>query len=241
MSQKGGVSKTTSTINIASCLANEGENVLMIDVDPQCDLTNTFANIATPQGVTNLLFSNQISFSKIDKRLYLLSGDPELEELTLIKGSMKKLIKQISESQSFDYIIFDCKPQKILSSKLTLNEIILIASDYLLIPIDANSSSLRGINDFISSVERISNTSNKNLCTLGIFFANVSPNEIIFKNFYAFGFEQNPDLFFKSYIRKDTKVKQAQALGKSIFSYDKKSNSATDYKNLIKELKNKLV
>ena len=241
INQKGGVAKTTSTIHLGAFLARKGKKTLLIDLDPQTDLSKGLGIYEAHYTVVDFLNEEKIDtekFVQIEKNLSLISGYNDLEEIKLTRNLLKDKLELINDK--YDFILIDCQPQKIVKSKLTINEVILTASDFLMIPLDANTNSVTGTNDFITSIERIKFDFNKKLRIIGLFFTIVDVKERIFKEYYAYLKEENPDLLFNTFIRRDTKLKQAQALGKTIYDFDLKSRACSDFNALGKEFLKKL-
>lgn len=231
INQKGGVAKTTSTLHLGAFLARKGKKTLLLDLDPQCDLSKAIGIYQSDYTIVDFLNTqNEIPLNEVEKNLYIISGYDDLEEIKLNRNLLKNKLDIIKDY--FDYILIDCQPQKIVKSKLTINEVVLSAVDYLMIPLDANANTLTGTNDFITSIERIKYNYNHNLKVLGIFFTIVDSRERVFKDYYQFLKEQNSDLLFKTFIRRDTKLKQAQAMGKTIYEFDKKSRASQDFTSL---------
>lgn len=237
INQKGGVAKTTSTLHLGAYLARKGKKVLLMDLDPQTDLSKGLGVYESEYTVIDFL-KNDEPFSlenaqSIEKNLWLIAGYGDLEEVKLSRTLLKDKLDVIKDF--FDFILIDCQPQKIVKAKLTINEVVLTAVDCLMIPLDANTNSVTGTDDFIQAIERIKFNFNKNLKILGMFFTIVDPRERIFKDYYSYMEEENPELLFKTFIRRDTKLKQAQALGKTIYDFDLKSRACDDFNDFGKE------
>lgn len=233
INQKGGVAKTTTAVHLSHFLSKKGFKVLLLDFDPQTDLSKSFGYFNEQVNVSNFLYEFVEPF-QIDKNLFLIAGYGDLEEVKISKKLLKNQLEK--HYQDYDIILIDCQPQKIVKSSLTINEMVLIATDYILIPIDANANTITGTQDFILSIERVRDTYNSSLKVLGMFFTIVESRENIFKDLYNYLKETSNGLMFDNYIRKDTKLKQASALGKTIFDYDNKARSAEDFKSLGKEI-----
>lgn len=237
INQKGGVGKTTSSMNIAMCLSLLGKKVLMIDADAQCDLSTSFGVFEHEYTISNLVDGERLpdlDSLKVSESLYLVSGFPDIQELKLTKRTFEEPLSKVKGQ--FDYIIVDCQPQRVIQSKLTVNEVILNVVDYLLLPLDVNYNSIKGTIDFIHSINRIKTSYNYDLKILGIFFTMVNERELLFNEYKDYLKGQNKELLLESFIRRDINVKKSQAVGKPLALFNNKANSFLDYSNLVNEL-----
>lgn len=238
INQKGGVAKTTTAVHLGSYLSEIGYKVLVLDFDPQMDLTKSFGVFDKTYNIVNFMKLETPIYTKINNNLSIITGYEDLEEIKIQRFALKNALDKIKNE--FDFILIDCQPQKIVKNSLTSNEVVLSATDYILIPVDASSNSINGALNFINSIERIRNAYNNNLKVLGIFFSIVDSREIIFKQFFNYLKETSNDIVFDNFIRRDTKLKQATALGKTIFEYDNKSRASQDFISLGEEIIYKL-
>ena len=239
--QKGGVSKTKSVVHIGASLAKLNYKVLLVDFDPQKDLSKHFKGIDYDYDVLDLLKNSKkkLQLHQPQKGLFVLPGNGELEEINL--GDSKQLDKQLNKlKKHFDFVLIDCPPRMILKKTITLLELALTASDYSLIPIDVDSSTIADCNDFIKGIMYIKNKGNSKLKVLGIYFTIIDVRLKLFSIYYKQMQEKIPDLMLKRFIRSDAKIGQATALGKTIFQYAPHSRVANDYKNLTEEILEKI-
>ena len=238
INQKGGVGKTTSALNIASAFSQLGKRTLLIDADPQCDLSSSLG-IFDDDEKYNIIdfFSTKelpaIEEIAIDENLFLISGFNDLLEIRLKKDSFKKALSNL---KGFDFVIIDCQPQKVVTSQLTINECILNGTDYILLPLDVNYNSVKGTLDFVQSIDRIKVDYNNTLEILGIFFTMANTRTNLFTEYQNYFKEQNDHLFLNTFIRKDENVRKSQAQGKTLKQYNPKSNAYSDYIDLSNEL-----
>lgn len=237
INQKGGVGKTSSTMNIAMGLSMLNYKVLVIDADPQCDLTTAFGIFDTNYTVYDFLEGDDLpdlDEIKIADHLYIVSGHRDLGELKLSKRTFEQPVKMIKKD--WDFVIIDCQPQRIIRSKLTLNECVLNCSDGILIPLDINYNSVKGTIDFIQSIDRIKTSYNPDLMVIGIFFTIVNPRETQYKEFRDHLDSQNSSLLLDTFIRRDVNVKKSQSVGLPLALYAEDSNALDDYSSLINEI-----
>ena len=256
---KGGVAKTTTSANLGAGLAKMGYKVLLVDWDPQGNLTMHFGYNADE---VNTLFSaldtNEEDFvikSKLSpipveyypKNLFLfgnnfnlskfepLFSDPSLGGGHMVLSNVLELFKG-----KVDFIIIDCQPSL---SLLTVNAY--YASDFLFIPVEVGSFSKNGMDKILFSLKRLNKNYNRNIKVGGVFFTRMEPNTIISKDYVEY-FNSNDQIpLMQSQIRRNIAIKESQEMGMDIFSYDDKiskdskksliSNSNEDYYNFINE------
>jgi len=233
---KGGVGKTTTAINLSVALAKHGKKILVIDLDPQANLTYSF-NIDTTNGtIVNLLQTKQaIQTLLVNKEdIYILPSEKQLADLELTltnKIGRENILKEnLKTIHKFDYIFIDCPPSLGL---LTINA--LNASSEVLIPVQVEVLSLMGLAQLFDTISQVKNILNKKLEISGIipFMFDARRNlssEIL----------QQLKIELKQYclyrpIRECVKIAEAPSFGKSIFSYAPGSNGAKDFLLLAKQ------
>ena len=238
---KGGVGKTTSTINIAVELAKLNNKVLIIDLDPQCNSSKSIPykdnkcssfNILNGQypSACKTIYDNlfiipaQIDLVRFESKLddqYSISEDTLLKAIT---------IREFRDVNFLDYIIIDCPPSL---GMLSTNA--LVASDYVLVPIKIDNFALIGLDYLLSCVEQVKSELNPNLKLLGMFITldeNTKINKEIKRDMKeAFG-----DKFFTQTIRKNVDVIKSTFEQIPVFYYNKRANAALDYESLTKEV-----
>lgn len=246
MNQKGGVAKTTSTRNIAEVMKNEGKKVLLVDLDPQSNLTSSYGinknsndntiyklfKMQTEKEEYNILdFFVEINGLKlIPNNIKMSKADLEFGGATSREHILKKIFKNLSGDE-FDYVLLDCPPALNL---ITYNA--LSVSSKVYIPLEAESFSLDGVSDMIDTIEEVKEDLNENLEIGGVFITKFKKSTKLHSTI-----EDNIKKYFNekilnTRIRYNIKVAEAVAMKKSIVEYDKSSNGAKDYNALTKEI-----
>ena len=234
---KGGVGKTTSSINISAGLAKKGKNVLIIDTDPQSNLTESF-------GVFDPVKDLYLSFSKgeplpiinVKKNLSIVPNSLNFSGIELeIAGRMPReiILKELMTGldKTFDYCIIDCPPSLGL---ITLNA--LVAADEVYIPMEAEFLAYRGIDSIVGIINLVKKHFNPGLTIKGVFFTKYNEQRVLTKEIKNQIKGYFGDNLMKTVIRVNVALAEAQSSGKDIFEYDPKSNGAKDYMSLVNEI-----
>lgn len=235
--QKGGVSKTTSTINIGGALAEQGFKVLLIDLDTQRHLSLGLGIENFDFNINDFLISNDVpAFVEKGNRnnLFVLPGNKEMTETNFKRDSLKKAISKIEND--FDYILIDCPPKPI-SEVLSFGEMAVFASDYVLSPIYYDEYSLDGVTTLILSLNRLREQKGLKAKLLGFFFSIVEENTVDFISTYQDLTNSAASKFlFKNYVRKDALIRTTIRQGETAIDLKPFSRVSMDYKRLTDEI-----
>ena len=228
---KGGVAKTSSTLNIGAGLARHGKKVLLIDMDPQYNLTTSLGvNVVETSIYDSLIQQKPLPRLNITDNLDLVPSNIELNKAQIELASEYKreekltlLLKPILKE--YDYILIDCPPSLGL---LTINA--LVASDLIFVPIEAEFLALKGYSVLNEALVRIGMDLDK------LFITKYDGRTVLHKDIAGSIKEHAGDKLFKTMIRKNVAVAEATTQGIDIFRYDKQSNGAKDYEALVQEI-----
>lgn len=234
---KGGVGKTTTTVNVGSILADRGKKVLVIDMDGQANLTASLLSQETDDSIYYALTrkSDTLPVISVRENLDIVPSSlalcmAELEIATAINREMilSKLIDPIKDN--YDFILIDCPPTLTL---LTLNSI--AASNEIIIPLVAEVLPFKGlkmINDFI---ELIRTELNPAAHLTGVLITRWESSKLSTQIEEGLR-EQLGNRIFKTKIRKNVRAAEAPLQNQSIIEYAPKSNAAQDYQTFVDEL-----
>lgn len=237
VNNKGGIGKTTSVQNIGADLAQRGYRVLLIDLDPQTNLTESFACFTDGPNMYHSFSKNApLNVINIKKNLSLVPSSLELQGIELEISNrirrediLNRLIKPLEDQ--FDYCIMDCPPALGL---LTVNA--LVAADSVIIPMEAEYLAYRGLETIKDMVDNIKEEINPALKIGGVFFTKLKPNLSLTKAIKEEVKKTFGATLCDNSIRVNVALSECQSNGQDIFSYAPESNGAKDYKNLVKEL-----
>lgn len=239
--QKGGVGKTTTTINLGAYLAKAGKQVLLVDLDPQGNATSGLAvnKAGLEQKTVYELLRGEATVSDIvlataQKNLHILPTLTTLAasevELVQVQGR-EFVLKQALSNLTYDYVLIDCPPSL---SLLTINA--LTAADKVLIPVQTEFYALEGLGQLVDVISRVRASVNPHLELLGIImtmFDSRTSLSTAVKDELAKHF--GPKVF-STVIPRNVRLAEAPSYGKTIAEHDKWSKGARAYKSLAKEV-----
>ena len=238
---KGGVGKTTSSINIGAGLHQLGKKVLLIDLDPQANLSQSLGVVDAEFTIYGALRGfYKLTPIKILKGLDLIPSTLELSgaEIEMIgepgrEYILKQTIKPLKNK--YDFIIIDSPPSLGL---LTINS--LTASDEVLVPLQAQFLALQGLVKLMEVIKKIQLRLNKDLELGGVFVTQYDHRKVLNRNVLDTIKEHFKSEVFKTKIRDNVALAEAPSKGLDIFRYNSKTYGAKDYLSLSKEIINRL-
>ena len=247
--QKGGVGKTTTTFSLGVALAKQGKKVLLIDADPQGDLTTCLGyydqdNLQNTIGtlMANTIYDNEINAEDAilhhKEGIDLIPANLDLSaiEFSLVNAMSREFTLKNSISSirdKYDYILIDCMPSL---GMITINA--LACSDKIVIPVQGEYLAAKGMGHLLKTVTRVQKQINPTLKIGGVVLTLVDKRTNLSKNVRN-EIENNYGQYVKIYdseIPKAINTAKSTSTGKSIFEFDKNSPVANAYENLAKEV-----
>lgn len=241
LNQKGGVSKTTSSISVASAMALKGKKVLVCDLDAQCNATTSLGVLEPDTTVYSVLKGQtKLDLHPITENLFLLPASNDLAAFDLemsTEPGKEYLLKELLEplDKHLDYIFIDCSPTLGL---LTLNA--LTVSDYFICPVLPHHLSIAGMSKLMEVTDKVQRRLNPKLTLGGIILSQFNSRKILHQDTANVIKTHFGDKLFKSVIRENISLAEAPSSGKSIYEYAPQSNGAVDYMKLTEEILKKL-
>lgn len=240
--QKGGVGKTTTSVNLSACLAQLGKRVLLVDIDPQgnatsgvginkADIDHCIYNVL----IEDLPAEDVIVSTDVDKldiipaTIQLAGAEIELVSIVSRELRLKNSLGKLREI--YDYIIIDCPPSLGL---LTINA--LTSSDSVLIPVQCEFYALEGLSQLLNSIRLVQKHLNKNLMIEGVLLTMLDARTNLGQQVIEEVKKYFQEKVYKSIIPRNIRLGEAPSHGKPIIIYDPKSKGALEYQELAKEV-----
>lgn len=247
MNQKGGVGKTTTTLNLSHALALEGQKILMLDMDPQGHLGSCFGvNTDTSEGMDEVLLEGRTItdvMQGVRENLFLVPAGARLGEIeTSPQGTEQTEAQQskmgyqlfdalsVMQRSDFDFILVDCPPA---SGLLAMNAI--LACNEFLVPVTGDYLALQGLSRLIKVVTHIEQALNKNIQKWFVLTRYQKQRKLAQQirhklvNYF-------PHRIFETAIRENVSLAESPGFAKTIFEYKPRSNGAEDYRKLAIDL-----
>jgi chromosome partitioning protein len=244
MNQKGGTGKTTSVINLAGELTRRGKRVLIMDMDTQGNATSNLQLTEVPEttladvivGKTATL-ADTICKTSVE-HLDLIRGGAllapalsSMQEMTFGRDTtLRRLLPQLPDT--YDFVLFDCSPS--LESLFNIN--VLVAVQYVLIPIKVDKNSIEGYDVMLETIQSVREIANPDIRALGIFMTAVETGSSLDREMIANLPSLLPDLAFRTFIRKNIDVKKAPLALQPLCYFSPRCTATEDYAALTDEL-----
>ena len=238
--QKGGVGKTTTTLNLATGLGMEGKKVLLVDLDPQGNATTgsgvekneveaTIYEVIMGEADINTVIHASKHHDVIPANQHLAAAELELVSKEQRVNGLKNQLQQLQKS--YDFILLDCPPSLGL---LTLNA--LTAAKSVIIPMQCEYFALEGLTDLVNTIKRVKQKMNPDIEIEGLLRTIYDSRNTLSKEVSDQLSSYFPNKVYKTIIPRNIRVAEAPSFGKSAIEHDKSSKGAKAYIDLAREI-----
>ena len=237
LNHKGGVGKTTTTLNLGRALSQAGQRVLIVDIDPQSNLSQSLGvEEPDPSLYTTLVEDAPLPIHQHDARFHLvpaelgLSGAEMKLQAEHVTGYFKLNNGLQQVANQYDYVLIDCPPSLGI---LTINA--LVAAKGVLIVVEPQYLAVKGLQTILELIEKIKTTIKPDLAIRGMLFTRFNRTVISKSIIEQLQAEYGPAIY-QTIIRQNVRLAEASAMRQDIFAYDPESAGAEDYRALAREV-----
>lgn len=243
--QKGGVGKTTTTVNLGACLADAGKRVLLVDMDAQGNATSGIG--IKKSDVTNDIYDvlvNEVPIKEVIQQtarerldiapatIQLSGAEIELTSMMARESRLKTALSEVTEE--YDYILIDCPPSL---GHLTINSF--SASDSILIPVQCEYYALEGLSQLLNTIRLVQKHFNADLRIEGVLLTMYDARTNLGSEVVEEVRKYFRERVYDTIIPRNVRLSEAPSHGQSIIDYDPKSKGAENYHALAKEVMNR--
>lgn len=239
--QKGGVGKTTTSINLSAALAELGKKVLLMDCDPQGNATSglgiakdelemsIYDALVNDADINDIIISTEFGLDIVPAVMDLAGAEVELVNVEDKQYRLKKAVAAIKDK--YDYILMDCPPSL---GHVTLNA--LTAADSVLLPLQCEFYALEGLSQLLSTVQLVQDQLNDSLRIEGLVLTMYDSRTNLAEQVVEEVKTHFPDMVYATKIPRNVRLSEAPSFGKPIFAYAASSKGAQAYMSLAEEV-----